>query len=257
MDGEDALGLRGKRIVVADLDGTLAESKLPIDSEMKEIILRLLQQKKMAVIGGGMYSLFQKQLAVPLGNDPVLSNLYLFPTNATTMYSYNGYGWDAIYVENLEEVEKNRICSAFSMALEDVGFAKPETVYGAQVEDRGTQVTFSALGQDAPIDVKKVWDPDMIKRKAIKARLDWYLKNEFNVVLGGMTSIDVMRKGIDKAYGIKKIMEKISCTTSDMLFLGDKLEEGGNDYPVKGTGVMCINVGAVEDTKKILRSCLL
>jgi hydroxymethylpyrimidine pyrophosphatase-like HAD family hydrolase len=50
MDGEDALGLRGKRIVVADLDGTLAESKLPIDSEMKEIILRLLQQKKMAVI---------------------------------------------------------------------------------------------------------------------------------------------------------------------------------------------------------------
>jgi phosphomannomutase len=257
MDGEDALGLRSKRVVVADLDGTLAESKLPIDAEMKEILLRLLQQKKMAVIGGGMYSLFQKQLAIPLGNNPALSNLYLFPTNATAMYSYNGTGWDTIYAENLRDVERNRICSAFSMALDDVGFVRPENVYGAQVEDRGSQVTFSALGQEAPIEAKKSWDPDMVKRKAIKARLDRYLNNEFNVVLGGMTSIDVMRKGIDKAYGIKKITEKLSCRTSDMFFLGDKLEEGGNDYPVKVTGVMCIKVGSVEDTKRILRSCLL
>ena len=59
-----------------------------------------------------------------------------------------------------------------------------------------------------------------------------------------MTSIDVVRKGIDKAYGIKKISERLGVGKKDMLFLGDKLEEGGNDYPVKATGVMCIQVKA-------------
>jgi phosphomannomutase len=256
MDGEDMLGLRSKRMVVADLDGTLAESKLPIDAEMKSILLCLLKQKKMAVIGGGMYSLFQKQLAIPLGNDSMLSNLYLFPTNATAMYSYNGGGWAMSYAENLNDIERNSICSAFNMALDDVGFAKPEKVYGQQVEDRGTQVTFSALGQEAPIEAKKLWDPNMTKRKAIKSRLERYIP-EFNILIGGMTSIDVMRKGIDKAYGIKKITEKLSCSPSEMFFLGDKLEEGGNDYPVKRTGVLCIPVSSVEETKRILKSSLI
>ena len=251
----DVLGLLDKRMVVADLDGTLAESKLPIDSDMRSIILGLLKEKKMAVIGGGAYPLFQKQLIIPLGNDPLLSNLYLFPTNATTMYTYGGDGWEMSYAENLSDMEKNAIRSAFDMALNDVGFMKPEVLYGQQIEDRGTQMTFSALGQEAPIELKKDWDPDMAKRIAIQIRLERYLP-DFNVVIGGMTSIDVIRKGIDKAYGIKKISETLGLGTEDMLFLGDKLEEGGNDYPVKKTGVLCLKVDSVDDTKRILESCL-
>src|SRR5208283_5241475 len=136
------------------------------------------------------------------------------------------------------------------MALNDVDFVEPEKLYGEQIEDRGTQVTFSAFGQDAPIALKKVWDSDMTKRIAIKSRLERYL-SDFTVVIGGMTSIDVMRKGIDKAYGIKKISEKLGVGKEEMFFLGDKLEDGGNDYPVKATGVMCIQVESVEETKRI------
>jgi HAD superfamily hydrolase (TIGR01484 family) len=209
----------------------------------------------MVVIGGGMYSLFQKQLTVPLGNDSMLSNLYLFPTNATAMYSYGIMGWEQAYAENLTDTEKDMIRGAFAMALEDVGFVMPEKLYGEQLEDRGTQITFSALGQNAPIDAKKPWDPDTTKRIAIKSRLDRYL-SDFNVVIGGMTSIDVVKKGIDKAYGIKKITEKLGFSKEEMIFLGDRLEEGGNDYPVKGTGVMCIPVRSVEETKRILRLAL-
>ncbi len=245
-----------KRVIVADLDGTLAESKLPIDDEMRQLILSVLRQRKMVVIGGGMYSLFQKQLLAPLGKDPLLSNLYLFPTNATAMYSYGDVnGWEQAYAENLTDSEKDMIRGAFKMALDDVGFVKPETIYGDQLEDRGSQMTFSALGQAAPISAKKPWDPDTMKRVAIKARLDKYLP-EFNVVIGGMTSVDVVRKGIDKAYGIKKITEKLGFSKEEMLFLGDKLEEGGNDYPVKTTGVFCIPVRSVEETKSILRLIL-
>lgn len=255
MENNDEFELASKHMVVADLDGTIAESKLQIDVEMRSLILDLLKTRKMAVIGGGSFSLFQKQLVIPLGDDPLLSNLYLFPTNATTMYSYNGGGWVKAYAENLEESEKSRIYSAFDMALKDVGFVKPEKLYGNQIEDRGTQITFSALGQNAPIEVKETWDPDMAKRTAIKQRLERDLP-EFTVVIGGMTSIDVMRKGIDKAYGIQKITEKLGCSIDEMFYIGDKLEEGGNDYPVRSTGILCIPVRGIEDTKRILRSWL-
>jgi len=40
------------------------------------------------------------------------------------------------------------------------------------MEDRDSQITMSALGQEAPLDVKQTWDPDFKKRTKIKAILD-------------------------------------------------------------------------------------
>ena len=46
-----------------------------------------------------------------------------------------------------------------------------ERVLGKVIEDRGSQVTFSALGQQAPLAEKEKWDPDFVKRKKIAAIL--------------------------------------------------------------------------------------
>src|SRR5690606_27985880 len=95
-------------------------------------------------------------------------------------------------------------------------------IWGDQIEDRGSQITFSALGQDAPFEEKKGWDDDFAKRKKIVEHLKKPLK-EFSIVMGGTTSIDITKPGIDKAYGIQKLKEVLGFDILEILFIGDAL----------------------------------
>ena len=79
---------------------------------------------------------------------------------------------------------------------------------------------------------------------------------EFEVRLGGTTSVDVTKIGVDKAYGMKKLMEATGVSKDEILFFGDKLEEGGNDYPVKQLGIDCIAVERWRDTAYALEGVL-
>lgn len=123
--------------------------------------------------------------------------------------------------------------------------------WGDQIEDRNSQITYSALGQSAPIGEKKKWDPDFVKRKQIKKTLDKTLKG-FAVNMGGATSIDITKPGIDKAYGINKLKTILKIKVSEMIFIGDALMEGGNDHPAYKTGVDCLKVRGPEDTKRVI-----
>ncbi len=245
-----------KKIVVADMDGTLTPSKAMVEPSMVKLITKLLSCKDLAVIGGGRYSQFQSQFVAGLpAKSAAFSRLYMFPTNATAFYRFVGNQWKQVYLENLGAEEITKIMHAFDVALDEVGFKRPEKVFGEIVEDRSTQVTFSAFGQQAPIDVKKVWDPDAKKRLEIKKHLEKHIP-EFQISIGGMTSIDVTRKGIDKSYGIMKIKEILGYGVDEMVFIGDALFEGGNDYPVRKTGVECIQVSNSHDTEKILEEII-
>lgn len=245
------------KLVVADLDGTLSKSKAPMDDEMSELIRELLKYKPLAVISGGSYKQFQDQFITNLSkNSSDLSNLYIFPTCATSMYVMNGGRWDKVYGESLSENIKKEIFAAFEKGLDEYGFKKPDELYGEMIEDRGTQITFSAFGQQAPLELKKTWDPEGKKRLSIIEHLVKYLPKETQAKVGGTTSIDITLKGIDKAYGIKKIQEHLGYTIEEMLFLGDALFEGGNDYPVKATGVRSIQVSGPEESKKIIKQII-
>lgn len=121
--------------------------------------------------------------------------------------------------------------------------------------NRGSQITFSALGQRVPLEQKEKWDADFTKRKKIQALLKDLIP-EFTVRLGGTTSIDVTKLGIDKAYGIKKLREILGIELEEMLFAGDALFPGGNDYPVKEAGVVSIQVNNAEETKRVIETFL-
>ena len=250
------IDIPSKRIIIADLDGTLAESKSDMDREMSSIIVKLLEYKAFAVISGGAYSQFQKQFVTNLScPEELISRLYLFPTCATTFYMHKQDGWKRIYSEDLSASEKERIFNAFEVAFEKAGFKKPEKPYGDLIEDRGTQVTFSAFGQKAPLELKKAWDPDGKKRGEI-AKYMAELIPDLEIRIGGATSIDVTKKGIDKAYGIRKISEHLNYKIGEMLFVGDALFKGGNDYPVKEAGVDCISVAGPSETKRLFREII-
>jgi HAD superfamily hydrolase (TIGR01484 family) len=240
-----------KRLIVFDLDGTLAESKASLDAEMATRLSALLGIVKVAVISGGDWPQFQKQVLSNLPHDEHLKNLSLLPTCGTKFYQYAG-AWRKLYSEDFTADEKGKITSSLKQAIGSSGF-KVERVWGEQIEDRGSQITFSALGQQAPLGEKKKWDPVFTKRKKIKALLDKLIP-EFSVRLGGTTSIDVTKPGIDKAYGIRKLRDTLGIAIQEMIFIGDALFPGGNDYPAEQAGVVSIRVRDPNESKRVIEA---
>src|ERR1019366_7641408 len=137
---------------------------------MSGLLHDLLAIIKVAIISGGDWPQFEKQLLSYLPHDERLVNLSLLPTCGTKFFQYTG-DWKKLYAEDFSAAEKEKIVSALKKALGVVGF-QVEKVWGEVIEDRGSQITFSALGQQAPLEEKEKWDPDFSKRKKIKAILD-------------------------------------------------------------------------------------
>ena len=239
-----------KKLIVFDLDGTLAGSKSPLDSEMSGLLHDLLLIVKVAVISGGDWPQFEKQLLSNLPHDERLANLSLLPTCGTKFYRYDSAAWKKIYSEDLTAEERDKILSSLTKAIISADF-KTDKLRGEQIEDRGSQITFSALGQKAPLEEKNKWDPDFSKRKKIKAILDTLIP-EFSVRIGGSTSIDITKPGIDKAYGIRKLRDLLGISLKEMVYIGDALYVGGNDYPAKDAGVDCISVKDPNETKRVI-----
>jgi HAD superfamily hydrolase (TIGR01484 family) len=242
-----------KKLIVYDLDGTLAESKSSLDAEMAALLHDLLGVIKVAVISGGNWPQFETQLLSHLPRDERLANLSLLPTCGTKFYQYSG-DWKKLYEEDFTEDQREKIRSSLKKALAAAGF-KVEKTWGEDIEDRGSQITYSALGQQAPLDEKNKWDTDYAKRKKIKAILDTYIP-EFSVRIGGATSIDITKPGIDKAYGIRKLRDILSISLKEMIYIGDALFAGGNDYPAEEAGVTSIPIRDPRETKRVTETII-
>ncbi|EZP69955.1 putative hydrolase [Sphingomonas paucimobilis] len=239
-----------KELIAFDLDGTLAESKQPLGEEMGEAIARLLTVAHVAVISGGDWPQFDKQVASRLPAHADRARLWLMPTTGTKLYTHRDGVWSPVYAELFDEAQKQQIFAAFDASLEATGFV-PEEVWGERIEDRGSQITFSALGQQAPIHAKEVWDPDFAKRRVIQADLRQRLPG-LSINMGGATSIDITREGVDKAYGLKKLRDASGIALEAMMFIGDAIFPGGNDYPAKELGLDTVRVRDPQETLSVI-----
>lgn len=257
--------LTNKKLIIFDLDGTLTESKAPMDARTSALLNRLLLKKKVAVIGGGKYEQFQRQFLAKLkAPKSLLKNLFLFPTTSTSFYRSSGGKWKLVYSDYFSPAQKKKIIRAFQIAFKKNDYVEPKKAYGKIIEDRGSQITFSAIGQDAPkspkeyeiyLEAKKRWNRENDIRPQMMKTMKKYLP-EFEVKSGGLTSIDVTKKGIDKAYGVRQIKRALGIQIKDMVFIGDALYLGGNDYAARKTGVRCIQVSGPKETHKIVKALL-
>ena len=244
------------RLIIFDLDGTLAESKQAITSEMAEQVAKLLTETRVAIISGGAFSQFLKQVVALLPVDANLANLYLLPTSGAALYEFRNDNWNKIYEERLSEKDKDIIETAMRDAVKETGLINfKDQSWGERIEYRGGQVTISALGQQAPIKLKKTWDPDHTKRHALRDALAERLP-KYSVSIGGVTSIDVTKKGVDKAYGVHKLWERLGVSESDALYVGDELESGGNDEAVYKTAVQTKSVANPAETAQLIESLI-
>ena len=245
-----------KRLVAFDLDGTLAESKQAIDDEMAGLLGRLSRVARVCVISGGDWPQFETQVVGRLPAQAALDNLFIMPTTGTKLYRHTDGAWRQVYADTFSDEERRRIMAALDKAVDAVKL-NDERRWGERIEDRGSQITLSALGQQAPLEAKSAWDPDRSKREAMQRAASAELP-DFSVKIGGSTSIDITREGVDKAYGIRRLAEASGVPTDEMIFLGDAIYPGGNDYAVKdAAGVDCIAVAAIDQTKRAVEAIVL
>ncbi|MGI9028119.1 MAG: HAD-IIB family hydrolase [Candidatus Saccharimonadales bacterium] len=245
-----------KKLIAFDLDGTLAPSKSTLSGRMTGLLNQLLEHYEVCIISGGKYELFQRQVLTQITKDPLLlKKLHLMPTSGTRYLSYDTTSgdWTQNYAENFTPEQKTEIITALQEGLQESGYAGAKT-YGETIEDRDSQITLSILGQEIVAElgeegvrIKEAWDPDGSKKLRIREIIAPKIP-DFEVRAAGATSIDVTKPGVDKAYGMQKLISATGIQKEEILFLGDKIMEGGNDYPVLTMGIDCIAVRSWKDT---------
>ncbi|KAI8943951.1 HAD-superhydrolase, subIIB family protein [Xylaria longipes] len=233
-------------LVAFDLDGTLAESKQPLKESMGEALANLLSVAHVAVISGGDWPQFEKQVASRLPEHADLSKLWLMPTTGTKLYTHRGSEWAPVFADLFTDDKRREIVDAFNASLDATGFT-PGRTWGECIEDRGSQITFSALGQQAPIAEKKQWDPDFAKRRIIQVDLRRRLPG-LSINMGGATSIDITQEGVNKGSALKKLSDVSGIPLERMMLIGDAIFPGGNDYPAKEIGLKTVLVRDPDDT---------
>lgn len=238
---------RSIKAVVFDLDDTLAPSKSEMHPSMSAALAALLARVSVAIISGGRFEQFESQALSNLrGDETALSRLHLMPTCGTRYYTRENGDWVLQYAEDLTDDEKQRTIAVLEAGARELGFWAPGE-WGPLIEDRGSQITYSALGQSAPVAAKTAWDPDGAKKRALWEYASSRLP-DLEVRGGGSTSIDVTRKGIDKSYGIEKLVQALGISKDELLFIGDRLDVTGNDYPVYAHGVTSVPVEDWHET---------
>lgn len=245
-----------KKLIAFDLDDTLAITKSPMSDRMATLLVQLLDKYEVCIISGGRYEQFENQVLTRLeASHLLLRKLHIMPTCGTRYYRYDEIknGWQLQYSEDLAESKKKEVIKVLEEEAKALGVWRDKT-WGPIIEDRGSQITYSALGQQAPPEEKYKWaDENQELKKKFRENIANRVQ-DLEIRLGGSTSIDITKPGIDKGYGMQKLIDEMDISKDDILFVGDKLQEGGNDYPVKAMGIDYIEVDHWEQCALVVEA---
>ena len=258
-----------KKVLSFDVDQTLNIAKTPITEDIAQLLIGCLDHFEICPISGQKFDQFLRQIVNPLNAAGVstkqLEHLHLFVAQGTQYYrydakasaEYNPENWQKVYNFPLTEEQVAKITTALETSAKELNFWEEAQLQPGDeiVENRLSQVTFSALAQKAGTEAKYAWDPDHKKREQIVA-LAKQKAPEFEFEIGGTTSINAFVPGMNKVFGMTHLMEELKVEKSDILYFGDMTQPGGNDYPVVQMGIDTITVRSHEDTAFALRGIL-
>ncbi|HEY4519452.1 MAG TPA: HAD hydrolase family protein [Candidatus Paceibacterota bacterium] len=239
------------KAVVFDFDGTLSKSRQPIEASVSELFIALAGKTTAAIMSGSAFPILHKNFLSRLPKTDTAS-FYVFPNAAAECHLWNGGADETLYNHAFTRGECTHITSVLQKIIEDLKIVEGLPSWGPRIDDRGAAIAFAGLGIDAPIVEKEAWDPDQKKRIPLHKKLQVALP-DCEVHIGGTTTVEMTRKGIDKAYGIRYLANRLGVETKDMLFIGDALYEGGNDAAVIPTGIQTRQVSGPEETIIVLK----
>ena len=263
-----------KKVLAFDIDQTLNIAKTPITDETAGILAECLNYFEICPISGQKFDQFLIQIVnrlieVAKVTPAQLMHLHLFVAQGTQYYRYNPLAnnndgasydeknWEEVYSFPLTKNEVQIISQAIEAAAKELGFWESDKLQAGDqiIENRLSQVTFSALGQKAGTKEKYAWDPDCKKRQKIAKRAK-ELAPDFTFEIGGTTSINAAKPGMNKAFGMTHMMDELKVSRDEILYFGDMTQPGGNDYPVVEMGIETITVRNHEDTGFALKGIL-
>lgn len=263
-----------KKVLAFDIDQTLNIAKTPITDETAGILAECLNYFEICPISGQKFDQFLIQIVnrlieVAKVTPAQLMHLHLFVAQGTQYYRYNPLAnnndgasydeknWEEVYSFPLTKNEVQIISQAIETAAKELGFWESDKLQAGDqiIENRLSQVTFSALGQKAGTEEKYAWDPDCKKRQKIAKRAK-ELAPDFTFEIGGTTSINAVKPGMNKVFGMTHMMDELKVSRDEILYFGDMTQPGGNDYPVVEMGIETITVRNHEDTEFALKGIL-
>ncbi len=240
------------KLIAFDLDGTLSESKQLITEEMFQALKELSSITKVAVISGGSFEQVKKQL---LFEKKILENIILLPAEGSERFQYdiNTKQWILTHKEGFSKEIRDKVIELLKKVVVDERFGIPKEHFGEYIEDRETEISLSALGQNAPLEKKEVWDPNSEKRQKIKAFLEKEIP-EIEAFIAGTTSLDILHKGFNKSKSLILLIDSLNLKKNEVAFAGDAIFPGGNDYSVANMGVNAVKVNGPKDTLNIIKN---
>ena len=250
-----------KKVLAFDIDQTLNVAKTPITDEIADLLIKCLDHFEVCPISGQKFDQFLIQIVnrLPHPIPEQLSHLHLFVAQGTQYYRFDTAknDWIQVYNYPLTDEQVAKISAAIEQSARELGYWEEDKLKEGDeiIENRGSMVAFSALGQKAGTEEKYAWDPDHKKREKIVARCK-ELAPEFDYEIGGTTSVNSFIPGTNKTFGMKHLLEELNVKKEDILYFGDMTQPGGNDYPIVQMGIDTITVRSHEDTAYALRGIL-
>ncbi len=241
--------INGKKVIIADVDETLCESCQVITPEMADQVNTLLSRGySFAIISGTDVKELHRMVSSGVNHEH-----HILGNSGTNYVKVLGdKSMHPQYTHELAEEDKAELRNAFEKLIEYANLVSM-TTKDDQILDRQSQMTLSVIGRNAPIEVKKALDPDG------KKRMEWisFLKQhvdatKYHFKIGGTTSIDVTQKGLNKRVGIIKFAEHHGIKLHEILYFGDRMDPGGNDYEAAKI-VDCVAVKNTADTLEKLK----
>ncbi len=242
------------KAVLFDLDNTLAASFSTPTTEITASFETLLSCVPLALVTAANMERIQKYFLSSLSPSADLSNLFILPNSSAEAFRFEEGTWKKIYAHTFSAEEQNAVCIALENSFAAHGWnAYP--VKGERIIARPSQITVAALGIEAPDTDKETFDHDRTKREAVRFDIA-ALFPDLEERVGGRTAIDINPKGVDKAHGVLWLTERLSCTPSQMLYIGDSFHPGGNDEAVIPTGIVWKSIEGPHETEVVLRDLI-
>jgi phosphomannomutase len=234
-------------IFVSDMDGTLTPARLPMTKEFAEVFEKFVKNHVFYIVSGSDFKKVCEQIPESIRNN--IDGIYCSLGNELYVNGHVIYQNDFIPEELLiKKLEYYRQSTRY-----------PHELYQNYIEVRRGMINFSVLGRDCPREARssyKEWDSIHNERKMIAKELS-ELYPQYDISIGGNISIDIVPNGFGKDQ-VADILRK-KHKTEKIVFFGDRIEKGGNDYSLANHlmafGNACIiPVDDPSDVLKVLKT---
>jgi phosphomannomutase len=205
------------RVFLFDIDGTLTPAREKMVPEFEEWFYDFVQKNDVYLISGSDRNKTLEQISQKVYD----ACLGVYQCNGSEHWCKNrrikSSNWEPSYElkHYLETV---------------VSHSKYPVKTGRHIEKRTGMINFSTVGRGATPKQRKEyyeWDKKINQRVGIATQITRKFKG-INATIGGEISIDIYPAGADKS----RVAIELKDHYREILFYGDKLDFGGNDFSI-------------------------